>query len=412
MIKRFNELRKNDLVRGSLILFFFMNLFNLLNYVFQATMARLLSLSQFGTFAALMGIIYLFSFISDSVQLVSSKYTSIIDEKKSPGKVKTMIFKMTKRGMQFSLFAFVLYLLSSFLISWFLKIEIGLVIMTGSVLFLVFITPINRGVLQSKKSFSSLGLSFFIESLIKVIVGIFLVYLGYGVYGAMGGVIFGILFSFALSFFFIKDIIKHNYEKTEFPKIYPYSFSVIIFMFIILFMFSVDIFLAKRFFSEDIAGLYATASLTGKIIFMFTSPVSRAMFPLTSENKNNNRKKTLLNSFKIVILIGVFLLFIFLVAPKIIISVLFGEKYLEISGLLFIVGLSFLLLSFSNLLIYYLLSKKVLKKTYYLILFPIIQIILLSIFNDNLKEFSIALLFSFVILFLGILLFIKKIDKS
>lgn len=73
MLKR---IMSNELVKGSIVLFILFNIFNVLNFVFQFLMARMLGPSDYGVFAALITLIYIIAIPSDSIQTVVSKYTS------------------------------------------------------------------------------------------------------------------------------------------------------------------------------------------------------------------------------------------------------------------------------------------------------------------------------------------------
>ena len=91
---------------------------------------------------------------------------------------------------------------------------------------------------------------------------------------------------------------------------------------------SIDIILSRVFFSEVIAGHYAVANLTGKIIFFGTVAISKAMFPISSEKSKRGNKtyNILYKSLLIVsvlcgialILFGLFAIFIdFIEIPRI-----------------------------------------------------------------------------------------------
>lgn len=392
---------KNDLVRGSLILVILFNLFNLLNYSFQFFMARMLTVADYGIFAVLMSIRYFLNVPSESVQLISSRYSSTLDNEEDLGKIRTMIAKMTQKGLIISILIYLAFIPFSFFLSWFLDIQLGLFLVAGTLIFVSFLVPINRGVLQGRKKFAKLGFTVFGEAIFKILIGVLLVLIGFRVYGAIIGVILGLLISFLLSFFLLKDIFKSKKESLNIEGIYSYSFSVFLMFFVIFFMFSIDIFLAKRFFDPDLAGKYAIASLTGKMIFFAFNPISKAMFPIVSGAEKEKSKKTLYDALKLIILFSAIVLILFYAIPEFIIKVLFGSKYLEVAGILWIVGLAYLILIISELFIYYALSFKKINKAQLFIIFPLIQVLLLSFFHSNLVEFSIALVVSFLALFIG-----------
>ena len=62
-------------------------------------------------------------------------------------------------------------------------------------------------------------------------------------------------------------------------------------MLAIVLMYSLDIILAKRFFSAEDAGKYAVISMLGKMIFFGTAAIGKAMFPFTSENYESGKER-------------------------------------------------------------------------------------------------------------------------
>lgn len=401
-------MKTNELLKGSLVLLSIFMIVNVLNYFFQFFMARSFTLEDYGIFAALVGILYILSVPSESIQLISSRYTSILSNK-NPNGVKSLILKMNKKGLILSLIVFALYIPIAFFLSWFLNIQIWLLILTGASIFFVFLSPVNRGVLQGQKKFSKMGTTFLIEALIKIILGSLLVYFGFRVYGAMLGIIIAMLVAFLISFMFVREHLKVKVkEEIKIGDVYSYSFSVFMSLLVIFLMFSLDILLVKSFFPGDVAGKYAVISLLGKTIFFATSPINKAMFPLMVNKDNQDARRTLKNATKFVLLIGILTIILFAVFPDMIIKILFGEKYLGYSNLLWIMGTAFLILSLANLVIYYRLSIGKIKRVWVLAIFPVIQIVLSMLFIKSLLEFSIILIISYSLLLLGVLILTKN----
>src|SRR3989344_5009800 len=72
-------------LRGSLILLISFGIFNVLNFLFQLIMARSLSIAEYGVLATLFSILYITNVMSESIQLVITKYSS---SEESKGKLK------------------------------------------------------------------------------------------------------------------------------------------------------------------------------------------------------------------------------------------------------------------------------------------------------------------------------------
>ncbi len=413
MIKKIKSFKKDELLKGSLILFFMINIFNFLNYLFHFSMARMLGPADYGVLAVLMSVAYIFGISSEAIQNIISRYTSKINLKKEFGKMKNLLKRSLKKGFKISLLFFIVYLPFAFLLSIFLKISFWLFVLTGVLIFSDLLAPIPRGMMQGIKKFSKLGLNMIVEGAIKLILAIFLVYIGLRVYGAITAVTLSVFASIILALFFLKDIIKSEEEKFEVKKIYSYSVSFFIAIISITLMFSLDIIIARRFFSPEVVGKYAVASMLGKMIFFGTSAISKAMFPFTSEGFEN-KKKTRPLFYKSALFLSMLCLIAiiaFAIFPKLIITILFGKQYLAISGILIFMGIAFSILALTNLIVMYALSKDKCAFTYYLPIFVIIEITLLIIFNSTLLQYSLALLLSNLLMLMEVLILIKNESK-
>ena len=153
------------------------------------------------------------------------------------------------------------------------------------------------------------------------------------------------------------------------------------------------------------------ASLIGKMIFFGTVAISKAMFPLSSEKFEGGHKteKIYHRSLIMVFLISLVSIIFLALFPELIVNLLFGEQYLGISNIIFFMGVAFSFISLANIVLLYGISvNRIRIKVHHIILLFIVQIVLLSILNDNPFTFSIAMIISGIILFLGSLFVIRK----
>lgn len=404
------SLLRDEFIKGSLILFIMINIFNFLNYIFHFSMARMLGPADYGILAVLMSIGYIFCISAEAINNIVSRYTSKFNLKREFGKMKNFLKKSFRKGSKISLIIFTIYLPFAFMLSFLLNISFLLLVLTGLLIFAALLSPIARGMLQGIKLFSKLGANMIIESSIKLLVSIFLVYLGLRVYGAMAAVILSVFVAVILALFFLRDVVKSKEEKCGIEKIYSYGFSFFVAIISITLMFSLDIIIARILFQPDIVGKYAVASILGKMIFFGTMPISKAMFPFSSESFDSKKKTRhlLYKASTLLFLLCLAAVAIFTLFPKFIISLLFGKEYIAVSSILVFMGLSFSILAFTNLVVLYALSKNKRLFSFYLPVFVLIEISLLFIFSLNLLQYSLALLSANLIMFLGALILIKN----
>jgi O-antigen/teichoic acid export membrane protein len=400
----------SELGKSSLILFIMINLFNILNFLFHFSMGRMLGPEDYGVLAVLMSLAYIYSIPNEAIQTLISKYTSKLNIKKEYGKIKFLLFKSLKKGIVVSIILFFMLSIISIFIANSLEINYWLIIFINLFIFSSFLTPIARGVLQGRKHFSKLGISMILESTIKLILAIVFVALGFKVFGAIMGLLLGIFVGLLFAISFNKKILMQKQEKSDFEGIYFQSIAYFIVMFIIFLAFSMDILIAKIFFSPLIAGKYAVVSMLGKMIFLGTMAISKAMFPLTSENNENGTNSFNLFKKSFLLISGICFLstLIFLFFPKLIIFIFYGKQYIGMAPYLVYSSIAFSFLALSNLNLIYGLSINKMKYSFLLLIPLLIEIFLLFIFNRNLLEFVLTFMFSNIIIFICSLFFIKK----
>jgi O-antigen/teichoic acid export membrane protein len=379
-----------NLIKGSLILFISFNIFNALNFFYHFGMARMLTVIDYGILVTLFSIIYILAVFTESIQLVITKYSA---NEEDEGKLKNIIKRAFKKSFLVSIVLFVMYLGIAIPLSTLLKIDYVLIVLMGVMIFFVFLSPINRGIMQGRKRFTSLGLNVIIEGVIKISLGIWLVFLGWKVFGAIVATLIGAFVAFLFSFVSIRDLLFTKEKEAETRGIYGYTKPTFLVNMAILMFFSIDVLIVKIYFSETLAGTYAIASVLAKTIFLGTQPIARAMFPLSAGNKKKS-KNVFLNSFAIISIVVAVALAIFYFFPELIIKIFSGKVVIESARILFYLGVAIGILSLANLVLFYKLSQGEIKGTQYLLLVVIIEAILLSYFSKDLVQFSIAFITS------------------
>jgi len=394
---------------GSVILLITINIFNALNYFFHFAMARMLSIADYGVLVAIMSMLYIFNVAVEAIQTIVSKYTS---QESRDGRIKNILKKALNKGLRAAFVLFLAFLVLAIVISGVLRIEYNLVAVSGLILFAVFLLPVTRGALQGKKRFNALGLNMILEAVLKIGFAILLVLIGWRVYGPILAIFIGTAIAFFVSFYNLRDIFRSKEEKADTRGIYGYSLPVIVIMLAVIIFYSLDVILAKSFFSDDIAGEYAIASTLAKIIFFGTLPISKAMFPISSEASVNKKNKTDSIFYKaaglmalcIVIALGVMYLF-----PDLLVRIFSGTSHAIASGILFYLAIAIALISFTNLILLYKISIGNVGNYWLIFIMPIIEIFMLSVFRGDVLQYSITLIFlNLLFLFASIFLFNKR----
>jgi len=377
-------------------------------------MARMLGPADYGVLAVLTSIIYLFSVPTNSIQTVVSKYTTKFSVKGEHGKIKGILNYLLKTLLIWSFAAFLIFLVISVFIYGPLKISYWLLALTGLYLFGTIMCPIGTGILQGSKRFGVWGWNNILNSSVKLILAVLLVYFGFGVYGPIIGFLFGSLVSFIFIFPFIKTILHSKEIKEKINILSKENIPTFIAVLVITLMYSLDIILAKYLFDANTAGLYSVASMIGKMIFFASATIASAMFPISSEKfLNGNKEKTRGVLKKTALAIGIlcgFAVLMLWLFPNFIVGLLFGKQYLGVASLMVYVGIAYSFLSFLNTYLLYKISinEFSVSKVGFLIGFLLVQVGLMVHFGNSISKFVTMFLLSTIISFIGSLILFRK----
>lgn len=398
MIKEY--LKKDEIAKNGSIIFVFTLMAGFLNYVYQIYMGRTLGPEEYGTFGVLFSISYLMAIISQTLSTSTTRFVSHYTSENK--KIGFFIIKVTKNLTIIGfIFSIIFILLRNQIADIFQLSNSSPIVILGIIIFFTMISPIYDGTLRGLKKFSLLGFSGVINALFKLIFGILLVILGFGVNGALFGVVIGIGISLIISFIFVlPQIQKNNPHDPPFDikNYYYYSFPVLFAMMGLTMPGNIDLIIVKHFFTPLDAGIYASITILGKIILFISGAIGTVMFPLVVNRKNS--KIILKKSLLYVLLLSGSLLLIYLLFPGIVIKI-FGERYSGGENLIKVYGLAMLCFSLINIMVNYYLAIKYYRYILMFVFFTIIEIISLIIFHNSMLEI-VDVLFVANILFLAI----------
>ena len=175
---------KNEFGKGAIILFLSMNLFNLFNLIFNFFAGRMLGPEKYGVLATLMAFISIYSIPSEVIQNLMSKYTTKLKEDLF---IKYFFNKIFKKSFLLAFILFLILTIFAFPLSKWLGINFWLLVLANIFIFITFLSPIPRGVLQGKKDFLHLGIQNIFEGILKLGLAIIFIYLGFEVWSTWRG---------------------------------------------------------------------------------------------------------------------------------------------------------------------------------------------------------------------------------
>jgi len=362
MIKKARSILSDDLFRSSGLLFGAFMISSVFNYLFQIVLGRLLGPGQYGLLNALLSLLAVISVpISTLLMLVSSK-TAEYKARNDRGAISGLFGQVTGRVLRVGIVGLVVFMLCSSLTTSYLKAPSTLpVILLGLAAFVSLLGPVNTAMLQGLQDYKWLGITMAIGGPVRLAFSALPVLAGFGISGAMVGLIATGVFTWGITYIPLK---KHLVAPAEgqggghltFARIMPVFTANLAFAA----MTQADIVLANRYFLPHDAGVYASAAILGRAVMYIPGSIVLAMFPMVSESKALNKsgghlliKALLATSF---FSGGGALLFYFF--PAWTIGTFFGARYLEAAPLLKYFGLAMLPMAFLLVFMNYFVARE------------------------------------------------------
>lgn len=405
MKKRIYGIVTNPLFSGSAIMVIGSNGVSFINYLYHLVMGRMLGPSGYGELAAIISLIGLLGIIPGSLNLVVIKHISAA---KNEEEIKALISWLKKKIFLVALVFSFLVLLISPVISSFLHINgiIYLILVSISFLFGT-LSLLNRSIMQGLLKFKQMVTSLLIENVIKLGVSILLVYLGFQIGGAIAGFVIAVILGWYITNRYLRYHSRRQNIKIDFKQIFSFTIPVLVQAIALTSLYSSDLILVKHFFSSHDAGIYASLSTLGKIIFFGSGPITAVMFPLVAQKsaRGENYAKIFLYSLFATILLSVSVLLVYWLYPSLAIKLLFGSRYLEAQNLLVWFGIFISLFTLSSLLVNYGLSLGRISIVVLPFIAAMLQIILILLFHQSLYVVIFVSIVSTALLLVSLLIY-------
>ncbi len=412
------KLIKHPLIRGSTIVVLGGLLANFFNFLFTIFMIRALSVTDYGILASIISLVTFPALIVTAVNPVIVRFAGEYFANDDVLLLRGLYNKFFIFLFAVGIFIFLLFLVGLSQIEQFFHITNPIIFIFADIFILIsFIGIVNLSFIQAKLAFGFQVIVSFTSAVIKLLVGIIFVYLGYSVTGAVGALVFSVIGGFLISFIPLRTLF---FSKSKMPdiktkEIFRYGVPSVLTVLSLVSFISSDILLVKHFFDPVHAGQYAGLSLVGRVIFFVTAPIGSVMFPVIVQKhaKGINFGNTFKLAIGLVLLPSLLLTLFYFLFPNF--SILFFLKksaYLTIAPL---VGLFALYMTFYCVLYLFVNFYLSIKKTkIYLPVFigAILQIILIIFYHQSFIQI-IAISFILVLLLvIGFLLYYPYATKK
>ncbi len=350
MKKVLHSVIKHPFFSSSLIMIIGTNSINAINYLYHLLMGRLLGPAEYGELAAFFSLIGLLSVVPLSFGTVIIKF---IAASKTDAEVAGYLRWFIKPVLLLAVILALGTAVSSTFLASYLNTPHtwGILLIAMSFLF-GLPSYLFRSVLQGLIKFHLVVTSLISETALKLVMALFFVWWGWGVMGAMFGLLLSIITGCLISFIFLRKYLSIKLSANIDKKgVVVFTIPVLIQTISMTSLMSIDLILVKHFFSSFDAGVYAAVSTMGKIILFASAPVATVMFPVITKKYSlgENFSKIFFLSLCATLAVVMGVIFLYYLFPYFAMGMLYGDKYFSgitllvpyalYTGLLSLVGL-------------------------------------------------------------------------
>ncbi len=407
MLKKIKSIIFHPFFTSSALMVLGSNFANFLAFVYHLVIGRLLGPVHYGELAAVISLATMFSAIFTFLSTIVIKFASSAKSKTE----ENYIFSwFTQKSFLIALTLFVATLILSPIFSKFLHIELKSILIVPFFLFFSLLSLVFRAFLQGLLKFYEMVLSLNAELLLRLILGVLFVYLGFSVFGAVLGIVISGTAGFFITFYFLKNykIFLKNNKINIHKEILAYSLPAFLFSLTSTSFLTTDILLAKHFISPQDAGIYASLSTLGKIILYATVPIGAVMFPMVSKRFSKGQKylKVFLLSLFLTLVASMLILLFYQFFPDVAIKTLYGNGFLAGEKYLIWFGFFAAFYSLANLICSFYLSIGKVKIVILPIIFSIFQIAGIVFIHDSILSIIRVSLVSATLLLISLLIYL------
>ncbi len=379
---------KNSFEKNSILLFALMMGGNVCNYLFQIVAGNLMEVESYAQVNTVLAIVSVLSIPTTIITMICARYialnTSIGNEHKIAAVLRALF--------QFIIIvAIILMIAMLFLMNGITQIfaldSRWYVIGALAIAILNLCFSITAGTLQGMKQFFPYGVQTILTALGKLVFSVGFILIGWSVYGVMAAVMIGIVLAIGYGLRYMGNYVKEavlrkgksGLDAREFLR---YSVGTVVAQGCVVALTSGDILLVKAYFSDTEAGLYSSAMVIGKISMYVSTAIIATLFPMVVEKyeKGENTvplfRKAMLYGGGVSVLCAVGMVTL----GNLVISILFGERYMEAIQFLPAVCMYVVPLTFVTIFMNYTLAINRLKMFDIFALAGVIAIIGLSLF--------------------------------
>ena len=296
------------------------------NFVFHVVISRLIGPAAYGGLGAILGIISLLSVPIAALQLAATQ--AVIGH---GGTESHNLNRLLKRAALAGTGGAVLVVLLARPFDGFLHFSSPMpVVMVAIWMPFAVVGAVLAGSLVGEYRFRPVAFATFVGGgLIRLVLGVFLALVGFGVTGAIVATLGAQIFmTVALAIATRHQVVVREHSASISTSTRDVALSVFALAGLSA-LTSVDTFLSRHFFAPVLAGQYAAGAIAAHIALFVPTAIVTVAFPhlADGEGVSDASRRAFIQGFKIMVLLGLVVAAVMTLFPSIVVSVLFGSTY-------------------------------------------------------------------------------------
>ncbi|PWU25331.1 MAG: hypothetical protein C5B48_01820, partial [Candidatus Rokuibacteriota bacterium] len=365
------------------------------NYAFLLATGRILGSEDYGSLAALIGLLTFVLLPAGALQMAVSREIS----RRRAGGDAEGADTFARATVRLALLATAPVLTAGFLLAaplaYALKIHsVGVIVLTELVLVTALVFPVALGTLQGLERFYALaGLYVFPFALRLGLLAVFTA-AGFRLGGALAATLLAQLVGMALALWLIHEPLRRSAGRPR-PDLRPflvYLGPVVVGLIGIAFLTQSDILVVKARFSGTDAGAYAAASAFARVAFFVPATILAVLFPRTAARhaRGEDTRDILGRSLLVTAAFCVGLWLFYAAAGRGLVVSTFGADFAPGGDVLAPFALAIGLFSLAHVLVGYHLSRGETRFAWIVALAVVAQIVVLSVYPTSLRQVVFA----------------------
>jgi O-antigen/teichoic acid export membrane protein len=359
------------------------------NYLYNLLLGRILGPQLFADAAILVTFLLILSFVGMAFQVVTTKF--IVDYSNQNQEIFSKL--MYKTALISGLAIGTLIIICNNNLQLLFKTNSSIMFTVfGFSIPLYFILSVKRGIHQGKNKLIQLSKTYIFEMLSRLLLT-FLVLFLFTTLNSSIVVAVGIACSFIfavlpINFNFLSNKTLSTDNQIDKNKIASFFALTAFYECTQIIINNSDVIMVKHYFSNTNAGLYASLALIGRVVYFVAWMFVMLLLPkvLQANKEGKNTKPILLKYVFYICCLSLAIISGTILFPQTVVLLMFGQKYLAISALLWQYALATSIFAVANIFAYYYLSINNYFPVILTGLLGMTQIVLIFLYHNSLEQ--------------------------